>query len=1129
VGRVTDTSGAIAPEIEVRVTNQATGVSAASKSSSAGTFTIPYLIPGVYRVSAEAPGFKKFLREGIEVRVTESVEVQIVMEVGSVTEVVEVTAETPLLTTTDASQGTVIEDRAIVELPLIGGNPVEFALLDPAVMNETDMRDRRASATNAASQWSAMGGGAYKNEFQIDGVSNTYAEGNGNTRVAFNPPAAAIGQFKIVTNPFDASAGNSMGATVNISTKAGTNQLHGEAHYYGRNAWFDATDFFSNKRRTDKPVYQDHRPGASLGGPVELPRLYHGRNRTFFFYAWEQNYWSVPQPYTGTVPTEAERQGDFSALLAIPNGSRYQIYDPFSTRPQTATRYQRDPFPGNIVPKSRFNSAGSSLANLYPLPNQPGTVDGVNNFFNGGSKSDEKYWVHLARFDHAFRENHRVFIRLDYDWWEERKNKYFGNGAQGIVLNRINRGLALDDVVLLTPNLVLNVRYGLTQQDFTEYRVTRGIDLSALGFSSGLTSLIDPARATLPRVSAGAFSSFSTWEKGDGANTSLTHNFNGNLSTQRGRHALRGGLDFRVYRAFENRYMYETAPDFAFSTTYTKGPLDNAGASAIGQDMASMLLGIATSGSMEHPATFAMQNLYFGGYLQDDVKLTPRITLNLGVRYELEGPITDRFDRVVTGFAFDQSSPIEAGARANYGKSPIAELPVDRFKVQGGILYPGQTSTGRSPTRMDKNNIMPRIGLAWQLSQRTTVRAGYGIYYGTLGVNGTDPVQYGFSQSTPIQASIDNGQTYQALASNPFPNGLLAAPGKSGGLSTYLGQAIAFDDPNKKPPYSQRWSVALQEVLPAQVLVEASYVGNRGTHLGVTRQISSVPRQYLSTLMTRDSTVINFLSGTVPNPFYGLGPVYTPTITRANLLRPYPQFSSVAMGTSEGYSWYHSLQIRAARRFSRGVTLNAGYVFSKMMEATAFLNETDDKPYETLSASHRPHRMTFSGVWELPVGKGRAFLQSMSRPMEALLGNWQLSAVMIRQAGAPLAWGNIIFTGDPNSIVIPTSDRDVDRWFNINAGFNTVSNQALSQNIRYFPMRLASLQADGQYKWDVSLAKGFRINERALFRLRAQCFNVSNHTNFSGPNVSPTSTAFGTITATAGQPRIYQLAATVTF
>ena len=1130
VGRVTDTSGAVAPEIEVRATNQATGVSAASKSSSAGTFTIPYLIPGVYKVSAESAGFKRFLREGIEVRVTESVEVPIVMEVGAVTEVVQVTAESPLLTTTDASQGTVIEDRAIVELPLIGGNPVEFALLDPAVMNETDMRDRRASATNASSQWSAMGGGAYRNEFQIDGVSNTYAEGNGNTRVAFNPPAAAIGQFKIVTNPFDASAGNAMGATVNVSTKAGTNQLHGEAHYYGRNAWFDATDFFSNKRKTAKPVYQDHRPGASAGGPVELPRLYHGRNRTFFFYAWEQNYWSVPQPFTGTVPTAAERQGDFSALLAVPGvAGRYQIYDPFSTRPQSATRFQRDPFPNNVIPKSRFNTAGYNLANLYPLPNQPGTADGINNFFNGSSKSDEKYWVHMGRLDHAFRENHRIFIRLNYDWWEERKNKNFGNGIQGIVLNRINRGLALDDVLLVTPNLVLNLRYGLTQQDFTEYRVTRGIDLGALGFSQGLTGLIDSKRATLPRVASGAFSGFSTWEKGDGANTSLTHNFNGNLSTQRGRHALRGGLDFRVYRAFENRYMYETAPDFAFSTTYTKGPLDTSGASPIGQDLASMLTGIATSGSMEHPATFALQNLYFGGYLQDDIKLTSRITVNLGVRYELETPITDRYDRLVTGFAFDQSNPIEAAARANYARSPIAELPLDRFRVQGGILYPGQTPTGRNPIRKDTNNIMPRVGIAWQVSRRTTVRTGYGIYYGTLGVNGTDAVQYGFSQSTPIIPTLDNGQSYQALASNPFPNGLLAAPGKAGGLSTYLGQAIAFDDPNKRPPYSQRWSLALQELLPAQVLVEASYVGNRGTHLGVTRQISSVPRQYLSTSTARDTTAINFLSVNLPNPFYGLGPVYTPTITRANLLRAYPQFSSVAMDTSEGYSWYHSLQVRAARRFHHGVTLNAGYAFSKMMEATTFLNETDAKPYETLSGSHRPHRMTFSAVWELPVGKGRTWLRGMSKPMEALLGNWQLSAVMIRQAGAPLAWSNIIFNGNPDAMVLPKADRDVDRWFNVDAGFNRVSGQALSQNIRYFPMRLASVQADGQSKWDVSLAKGFRINERLLFRLRAQCFNVANHTNFGAPNVSPTSTAFGQITATAGQPRIYQVAATVTF
>ena len=249
VGKVSDKSGAGIPGLEIRASNQATGVKASGKTSSAGDYNIPFLIPGTYTVTAEMTGFKKFSRAGVEVRVAESVGVEIAMEVGAVTDTVNVTAETPLLSTTDASQGTVIVDSAVTELPLLAGNPVEFALLDPAAMNETDMRERGASATNASSQWSSMGAGAYNNEFQIDGVSNTFADGSGHARVAFNPPASAIGQFKIITNPFDASAGNSLGATVNVSTKAGTNQFHGELHYYGRNSALDTTDFFSNKRR----------------------------------------------------------------------------------------------------------------------------------------------------------------------------------------------------------------------------------------------------------------------------------------------------------------------------------------------------------------------------------------------------------------------------------------------------------------------------------------------------------------------------------------------------------------------------------------------------------------------------------------------------------------------------------------------------------------------------------------------------------------------------------------------------------------------------------------------------------------------------------------------------------------
>ncbi len=1130
VGRVTDKSSSIIPNIEVRATNQATSVAAVGHTTSAGDYRIGFLLPGFYTITAEAPGFKKYIRQGVEVRVTETVEVAIAMDLGAVSESVQVVEESPVMSTADASQGTVIESLAVQELPLLGGNPVELALLDPATMNETDMREHRAAMTNADSQWSSMGAGAFNNEFQIDGVSNTFADGSGHARVAFNPPSNSIGQFKIITNPFDASAGNTLGATVNVSTKSGTNVFHGEGHYYGRNNFFDTMDFFSNKNSVPQTVYQDNRYGASIGGPVNVPKLYRGQNRTFFFYAWEENRYSSPQGWTGTVPTAAERTGDFSALLSTSlsttTPSRYQIYDPYSTTPSTNGLYQRTPFANNIVPKSRFDAAGASLANLYPLPNQPGLAAGEQNFFNP-SRSDELYWVHIARLDHAFSQNHRLFVRVNYDYWDEVKNKYLP-GIQGLNLNRINRGVALDDVILLGPNLVMHVRYGLTQQDFPEKRVTRGIDLKALGFSSNLVNLIDPTRMVLPRVTPSTFSQYSNWESGDGANTALTHDINTDLSTQKGQHSLRFGLGFRDYRAFGNRFQYEAAPDLSFGTSYTVGPSNTSAASPIGQDLASMLMGIATSGTMQHQATSALQNLYLGGYVQDDFKIHPRLTLNFGVRYEVEWPMTERYDRMVTGFAFDQVNPIDAAARAAY-KSPIAELPNSQFKLMGGMLFAGQTPNGRAIYPVHGHNLLPRAGFAWQASKRSTIRAGYGIYFGSIGVNSTIVQQSGFTASTPLQTSLDNGQTYKALVSNPFPNGLLPVTGASGGLSTFLGQGFTFYDPKKNLPYSQRWTVALQELLPAQILVEVSYVGNRSTHLNTARNINSTPLQYLSPLMTRDATVINYLGGTVPNPMYGLGPVFTSTtISRANLLLPYPQFGAMTMNDSQGYAWYHSLQVRGTRRMGHGVTVNMGYAFSKSMEAIQYLNSADLDPYRTLSASDRPHRVTGSVVWQLPVGRRRAYLSHMPKLLEAALGNWQMSGVVIRQAGGPLTWGNILYNGDPDQMALAKDDRTADHWFNTTY-FNKNSAQQLSQNIRYFPMRLSGVRADGQSKWDISMAKIFRISERVEFRLRTQVFNIMNHPNFAAPNLSPTSAAFGTITSTVGMPRTFQVAMTMQF
>ncbi|MGH9665799.1 MAG: carboxypeptidase regulatory-like domain-containing protein, partial [Bryobacteraceae bacterium] len=609
LGRVLDEAKAVIPGAEIHATNVATGVAAAAVTNTSGTYNIPFLNPGVYTVTAEAKGFKRFAREGVQVRTGESVEVNIPMELGQVSETVEVTGAPPVLETSSPSLGQVIDTRRVTELPLLAGNAFELALLTPGVVNGTDMRDRKPAFNNGDSQISTDGNGMYNNEFQIDGVSNTFADGSGHARVAFSPPQASIEEFKMQTATYDASIGHTVGSLVNVSTVSGTNQLHGEAHWFVRNRAFDAPNFFNNKAGTEPAVYQDNRYGASAGGPVYIPHVYDGRNKTFWFYAWEGNKWGVPSTYTGTAPSDAERRGDFSSLLNLPNGGNYQIYDPATTKAAGGGRFTRQPFPGNAIPTSRLDPVGTALVNFYPEPNQPGTSDGRNNFFNGVLVPSEDYYAHIAKVDHAFSENHRIFLRVDYDWWQENKNDYFNNRVDALFLHRINRGLALDDVLVLSPSFLLNLRYGMTDQEFPEYRATKGYDLSKLGFSPALTGLIDKNQATVPRVTAGAFSTISPWESGDGTNTGFTHSFVANFTKTHGTHNLRFGSDFRVYRAFGNRYPLAVSPDLAYSTTYTRGPFDNSTSAPVGQELASMLLGIP-DGSMERTASYAMQDQY---------------------------------------------------------------------------------------------------------------------------------------------------------------------------------------------------------------------------------------------------------------------------------------------------------------------------------------------------------------------------------------------------------------------------------------------------------------------------------------------------------------------------------------
>ena len=598
------------------------------------------------------------------------------------------------------------------------------------------------------------------------------------------------------------------------------------------------------------------------------------------------------------------------------------------------------------------------------------------------------------------------------------------------------------------------------------------------------------------------------------------------LRSSKGSHSIAFGVDFRLLRTYGFRNPAGLSPDLSFSTSYTNGPLDNSPSAPVGQAIAAMLMGIP-GGSSTIPATnnYAVQNKYLGLYVQEDFKVNRKLTLNFGLRYEMEWPVTEKYNRLVAGFAGDTANPIAAQAIANYAKSPIPEIPAAAFKVPGGLTFVG---SGGSPYKTNGGEWLPRLGLAWQVAPETVVRAGYGIYFGSLGVDSFSPVQTGFSQSTPIQASKDNGQTYVATLTNPFPSGLIALSGADGGLTTALGQSLTFFNPNQKPPYSQRWSAGVQRTLLRQFLLDVSYVGSRATHLAVSQSINNTPAQYLSTSPVRDTNAINFLTASSPNPFFGLNSVYGSTISRGTLLEPYPEFGSISVLQSVGYSWYHSLQAKVEKRFSRGYTVQVGYTHSKYMQAAEFLNSTDTIPYRTISSMDRPNVFTITGLWEIPYGRGRHFGSKAPAPLNAILG-WQLGMVEVHQSGAPLTWGNYIFTGDIKNIQLPDSQQTVARWFNTDAGFNKNSSQQLANNLRTFPIRFSGIRADSATGWNFSMIRNYKIYERLAMQFQAEMFNALNHPVFAAPNTTPTSSAFGTVTNSASEPRSINFSLKVVF
>jgi hypothetical protein len=1118
-GRVLDSTGGAVPGALVEVLNIATGVVTPATTNSEGSYRVPFLIPGKYRVTVALEGFSKFLSEDIDVHVADVLTVDATLKVGSIQDEVTVTASPATVDRTTAELGQIVDARRIAELPIREGSPVELVILAPGVTVTTDLRSRKAAFNNGLSQFSTDGVGEKRNDFTIDGVSNV-----ANDRVAYSPPSASVEEFKIHTTSYDAAIGNTMGAVVNLVTKSGTNDLHGQAYEWYRGARLDARNFFDKRAGREKRDYRDNRFGAAVGGPIRS-------NRTFYFGNFEANPFQVPSPNILTVPTAQMRTGDFSDLLSL--GPQYQIYNPFTIRPHPtqAGRFTRDPFPGNIIPANLIDPAAKKIVEYFALPNQAGTREGQQNYQNPTAVALETYYTATGRVDHNISANHRIYGRFSWDFWEEEKDDRFDNLATGIFLNRKNRILGLDDAYTFRSNLLMNVRGGFTRQLFPERRRSQGIDLSTLGFSPPLVSLVSPEIAAFPFINFDGFQDFGVSESGDGFFTTDVYSATGSLMWLVGNHNTKFGTEYRYYVEHASRYSSAAAPQINFSTGWTRGPLDNSPAAPFGQDFASFLLGLPTGGTMSRAAEYKEKSGVLAFFAHDDWRVGSNLTLNLGVRWELEQPLREANDRFVSGFDGESALPISAAVQANYARNPIAEIPASQFAVRGGLLYP-DTGGRRDAWARNLGNVMPRAGFAWLATPTTSVRGGYGLFYDALGTNRMTVNQVGYSRDTSLTPSLDNGLTFVATLSDPFPNGLLEPVGSGLGLMTNVGQGVSFPYVGDvRNPRNHRWSIGLQRELPWRLLVEATYVGAHGENLPVVRQLNAVPQQYLSTSPVRDNTTNNRLTQQVPNPFAGLLPgtgLTGANVARSQLLRPYPQFTSVQATETIGASDYHSLQARVERRMAHGFTVQVAYAWQRTMIETGFLNESDASLERVISNFDRKHTLSSSGLFELPFGRGRRYGRRWGPLADTLLGGWQLGYIFKAQSGAPLGFGNFLFAEGRGVDDIMADDPSVNGWFDVDA-FNRVSAQQLVSNVRTQPSRFAEVRGPGYAVLDLSLLKNVHLGGARQFQFRLESYNALNRANLQNPNTSVTSSALGTITAQNGLPRQLQIAARFSF
>lgn len=1124
VGRITDPSGSAIPGAAIKLTNVENGSLREAQTNESGSYTFPLLQPGNYRLTITKEGFRPVSRTGIALAVDQVVRIDQELELGTVTQEVVVTSAAPLLESETSAIGQVVDSSKIQSIPLNGRSAFRLVQLTPGLIASPASNGQFGDIpvnTNQDSTFSINGGRQMSNEIHIDGVPSTTGQFNTITTI---PSIEATQEFKVQSNSLSAEWGRFSGGVVNVSTRSGTNEYHGSVYEYLRNDVFDANEFFNKGAGRDTPPFRMNQFGGAVGGPLSLGRIYDGRNRTFFFADYQGTRWRRGDTFRGSLPTAEQRRGDFSKTFTQ-TGALVTIFDPNSTQNNTRT-----PLPGNVVPANRLDPIAVKLLEYYPQPNTTGDAfTNFNNFVNNASRIVDQNQL-SGRVDHNLNSSWRMFGRFAHNRTVLTQPDSFGNvatpdpGAVGTTPFR-QTTFALDNTITASPTSILNFKYGLAR--WYQYRETRsyGFDQRTLGYPDSLVRQFQIP--VFPAVNVEQFAALGGQSFFNSGND--THSLIGSWTKVMGKQTLKAGGEMRL-RRINFLLIQGGGGSFGFNRAFTRGPNPLTFYENAGNAVASLLLGAANTGSVPIVSGSSLQNVYAAGYIQDDIRLTSRLTMNAGLRYETESPFTDRYNSINY---FDRDIP-----------SPVrnSQFP----DLRGGLVFASEAS--RHVWQWDRMNIAPRLGFAWSLLPKTVLRWGGGFFYApaeTSNVATAFASNAGYSASTPFVGTIDGGLTPFRTLSNPYPEGLQQPVRDTQGASTFLGQSPAMWDSRQTMPVTYQWNVDLQRELPGRILVDVAYAASRGVHLAFkNRQMNELDPQYLSL-----GTALN---QQVPNPFFGqinVGTLAQRNVTRRQLLLPFPQFTGVnIINMTMANSLYHSLQVKVDKRFSSGVGVLFAYTFGKLISDVnntvsnnggAVNNPSNTQNWYNLRQERSVSEMDVSQnliasfVAELPFGPGKKLLSGAKGFGAALAGGWQINGIASYRTGFPLSMSATIPGGGnrPNSTGQSAkieADRSrgeaLNRWFDT-AAFTAPPSFSLGNVGRTLP----DVRGPSIFNQDLSLIKNTRIRERVELQLRFEYFNLFNTPQFGQPNTALGSGQFGRVTSTILLPRVGQVAAKINF